>query len=144
MIGREVSLPGDINPLSNDHAPHDESQYVDKLRERLYYAHEIVRTNLKRAFEKQQRHLQPHTHIYKEGDLIWYLNEVTKDGECPKLQPAYVGPYVVLKNLNDINLLIQKGSKGKQVVVHHDKLKPYHGNEKPAWAKNALKKLTRK
>jgi hypothetical protein len=49
---------------------------------------------------------------YKVFDKVWYLNEIRKEGICPKLQPSYIGPCVVTKKLSDLNYEIQIDSKG--------------------------------
>ena len=40
---------------------------------------------------------------------------------------------IVVDILNDVLFRIQSGLKAKPVVVHHDKLKPYLGKDKPTW-----------
>ena len=40
---------------------------------------------------------------------------------------------VVVGVLNDVLFRIQSGPKAKSVIVHHDKLKPYLGEDKPDW-----------
>ncbi len=79
---------------------------------------------------------------YKPGDLVWCLSEVRKEGVCTKLQPAYKGPYLVVKKYNDQDCRIQVNGEGKQKVVHHNKLKPYLGNNVPTWVKQATKAVS--
>ena len=40
---------------------------------------------------------------------------------------------LVVERLNDVLFRIQSGQKMKPVVVHHNKLKPYLGEDKPGW-----------
>ena len=43
------------------------------------------------------------------------------------------GPFLVMKRLSDVIYRIQKGPKLKPNVVHHDRLRPYHGPNVPDW-----------
>ena len=54
----------------------------------------------------------------------------------PKLQRPWKGPMLVVERLNDVLFRIQSGQKTKPVFVHHDKLKPYLGEDKPDWLVN--------
>ena len=40
---------------------------------------------------------------------------------------------IVVEQLNDVLFRIQLSLKAKPIVVHHDKLKPYLGEDKPEW-----------
>ena len=143
MLGREVRLPGDITPPKASSSPlSDPADYIEKLRERLTIAHDLTRKHLKGATERHRDIYDAKTnhHLYKPGDLVWYLNEVRREGMSPKLQPTYTGPHLILNNYNNIDYLMQKANNTKPVVIHHNKLKPYEGNASLKWAQSALKK----
>ena len=146
MFGREIRLPTElVAPI-----PEGDSKtwpgYVESLRDKLHKAHEIVRMRMKRKMVHQTEKYGPLSHQfqYKEGDLVWYRNEIPKDGISPKLQDAYTGPCLVLSNYHHIDYVIQKNKRGNPVVVHHDKLKPYEGTSTLPWAKSALKQNRKK
>ncbi len=69
------------------------------------------------------------------------LNEVIKQGECPKFQSTYTGPLLVINAIHNLDYIIRTDKKGKQTVVHHNKLKPYEGQKRPRWIVQALSKL---
>ncbi len=140
MLGREVRLPMEVIHGYTESRNKSHGEHVDYIRERLYKAHEIARKHLKEAAQRQKDYYDIKTHLntYCPGDMVWYLSEIRKEGVSPKLQHTYVGPYLVLTNLNNIDYLLQLDSKGKQRVVHHNKLKPYEGNKSLKWAKKAL------
>merc|ERR1712198_356079 len=102
-------------------------------------AHDVVREKLKSKAVKQKDKydVRAYSHKYQAGNIVWYRDESTRLGECPKLKPCYIGPCVILKSYPTHDYLIQKEAKGKGVVVHHDKLKPYSGNKPPSWIKSA-------
>ena len=61
---------------------------------------------------------------YKSGDLVWCATDKkNKLFLAPKLWVLFEGPYLVLDKINDMYCCIQWDAKGKQRVVHHNKLK---------------------
>jgi hypothetical protein len=52
-----------------------------------------------------------------------------------------MGPVLVLKIINDLNYLLQGYSQKTQKVVHHNKLLPYKGRQRPSWIVVACKHL---
>ena len=61
------------------------------------------------------------------------LPPTEKIGLNPKFQRPWKGPCKVLKKVNDVLYRIKVSAKSKPKIVHHDKLKPYTGAEKPSW-----------
>ena len=43
------------------------------------------------------------------------------------------GPYLVMKTMSDVLYRVKKGPKSRPKVVHHDRLKAYHGPNVPDW-----------
>ena len=74
--------------------------------------------------------------LYKVGDAVWYYFPKRKVGFNPKLQRPWKGPYSVVEQFNDVLFRIQSGQRTKPIVVHHEKLKPYLGDDKPDWFDN--------
>lgn len=116
--------------------------YVEGLRQRMCKAHEIARKHLRQAAQHQREtyDIKAWQHRYDEGQLVWYLNENRRLGVCQKLQPTYLGPFVITRKFNDLIFNIHLGPNDSR-VVHHNKLKKYEGEEKPEWVKKLLKKL---
>ena len=144
MFGREVRLPGEVSILT--HQSSYPAEYVSKVRDKLTKAYELVRVHIKTNTERQKDRYdtKSNLHIYKPGDLVWYLNEIPQPDLSPKLQDRYSGPFVVLWKYNQLDYLIQKDKKGRRAVVHHDKLKPYEGKIRLSWAKSAVGNETKK
>ena len=144
MLGREVRLPVEIafgNSFSHSGVEITSyGDYVDMLREKMQKAHRLTRDNLQKAATRQKKYYDAKSmeNSYKEGDLVWFMNESHKVQVCPKLQPMYTGPHVVIKSINDLNIMIQLDERGRRRVVHHDKLKPYTGEESLDWAATAI------
>ena len=91
--------------------------------------------------QKQHYDSKTMTHQYKLGDLVWYLHERWHLEECRKLQYPYLGPALILKKMSDLNYMIMLHKNSHPKNVHHNKLKPYVGQNKLRWTKAALKKV---
>ncbi len=145
MLGREVRLPyevtvgGGIDTIDSEIKSYGD--YVSKIKERLETAHDIVRKNLKKSVERRKDYYdsKQKSHNYEVGSLAWFRNEARFEDVCPKLQPPYLGPVLVLQKLGPVNYVIQLKKDSKPRTVHHDKLKPYHGSVVLPWSKRALK-----
>ena len=140
MLGREVRLPAEVawgSLTRNEGEIGSYGEYVALLREKMQRAHQVARRHLQVAAKRQKsgHDIKMSLNKYKPGDAVWYLAECRKKGLSPKLQPAYEGPFVIRKRLNNLNYMIQKDRAGKKrVVVHHNKLKEYTGLSPPRWA----------
>jgi hypothetical protein len=145
MLGREIKLPMEVMyKCASDHNENSSyGEYIAKLRDDLYSAHIIVRRKLREAAKVQKDRYDTKTslNVYSPGSLVlMLLSGVPPDAECHKLLPKYHGPFLVLQRINDILYRIQVDSSGSQKIVHHDKMKPYHGEEL-SWMRCALKKF---
>ena len=81
------------------------------------------------------------SNYFKVADLVWSVNETREVGVCPKLQPTFIGPYVVTAKYGDVNFKIQLDIDGRSRIVHHDKLKQYAGVNPPKWTKKVINKV---
>ena len=145
MLGREVRLPGEI--ITQQSVPSNEDtkygDYVDNIKEHLENAHIIaqkhLQTNAKR--HKELYDAKADLQSFNKGDFVWYLAEIRKEGVNPKLQSPYIGPCVIINKMNNLDYSIQIDKKGTKRLVHHNKIKPYIGNDVPKWAKAVKAKL---
>ena len=148
MLGREVRLPhevvfGSSVPRNKFETVANYGAYVTELNSSLQRAHKVARKHLNKAAATQKTRYDVHATLnsYQVGDMVWLLNETRETGKCPKLQPAFLGPYVVIARYGKINFKIQLDGTGKSRVVHHDKLKIYTGVHPPSWTKKVIKTL---
>ena len=139
MFGRELTLPVDMTlgrPIRDDRLCATEHAY--QLEKRLLEIHDFARKHLNISSESMKRRYDVKLHKipYKVGDAVWFYYPKRRLGFNPKLQMPWKGPYIVVERLNDVLFKIQSGPKAKPQVVHHDKLKPYLGEDKPVWFMN--------
>lgn len=67
---------------------------------------------------------------YEPGDLVWLWTPVRKRGLCQKLLADYVGPFIVLERLSEVNYRIARlTSSGRRSsktdITHVARLKPF-------------------
>ena len=136
MLGREALLPLDLVIGQAESTGKSTTEYAAKLSEQMERTHQFARQHLKLSSDRQKRnydHRPVNEHQHNRGDAVWLYSPQKKKGICPKLMRHFDGPYLVVKRMSDVLYRIQKGSKTKPKVVHHDRLKAYHGPNVPDW-----------
>ena len=142
MFGRELAMPVDVMLGSSPQQPMSTLDYVKKLRDRLTYAYQLAREQLKKAAERQKRlyDRRKTDTTYHIGDLVWYMAKNRKVGVSPKLQPKWLGPCCVVKLYSDVIAEIQLTAR-KTTTVHIDLLKPCYSVKRTRWLSSLVKKL---
>ena len=136
MLGREVLLPLDLVIGQAEPTGSSTTEYADRLGEQMERIHQFACQHLKLSSDRQKRnydHRPVNQHRYNRGDAVWLYSPQKKKGICPKLMRYFDGPYLVIKRMSDVLYRVQKGPKSKPKVVHHDRLKAYHGPNVPDW-----------
>ena len=139
MLGREVQLPIDLTVESTSDIEEDEPEtqtdYALALRERMRSAHEQARQKLAQAARHQKRTYDRKTErdCLQVGNFVWYFNPAKTKGLSPKLQRKWKGPYLITHKLADVIYRIQRKPRGKMMVIHCDRLKPYVGETLKSW-----------
>ena len=148
MLGREVRIPIEVivGSSTTENTPIiNYCEYVTELLIRMQKAHEVAREHLQIRAKRQKQDYDAKTTLisYKSGDLVWYASEFKQLHIAPKLRSPYSGPFLVLKGIGSLNYLIQLDPAGTKKLVHHNKLKPYTGDNPPTWVNIALKGIRR-
>ena len=135
MLGREVLEPIDLMLGTVDQHLRQETpvEYVKKLEDRLKRVHKQDRETLLSAQRRQKKDydLKVLERKYNVGDLVYLINSSSKVGQSNKLKPIWKGPYLVIKVISPVLFRI-KGRK-REIVVHHDRLKPCLDRSIPMW-----------
>jgi hypothetical protein len=103
MLGRELRLP---DQLLYEPAPRPEQrchEFTKETLERLEAVHQMLRDR-----QEQVRHadyLEPP--LYRVGDLVLLESKRRRKGECPKLQPKFIGPFTVVKVYSNHTYLLE-------------------------------------
>jgi len=122
--GREL-----CSPLPEDQRRQNFSMTPDANRRALEDAFEIVRTNLARAFDRQEKYYNLRRRAWKPvvGDMVWkrlHTLSSKKDAYNAKLAPKYIGPLEVRKIISPV-IVDLRDKKGKwHRHIHVQDLKP--------------------
>ena len=74
---------------------------------------------------------------YEVEDLVWMETDIGQLDVTPKLRVPYKGPYMIQKWLGPLNYEVHM-FRGNPKIVHHNRLKPYHGLKRPPGYHQAL------
>ena len=107
--------------------------YVEKLEESIDIVHTFARKRLKITTDrmKTRYNLDATATKLNEGTPVWLFKPQRKKGVSPKLSKSWVGPYVVVKRINDLVYRIQMSECSKSMVVHRNRLRKYFGENIP-------------
>lgn len=103
---------------------------------KLCNVHAIARQKLRKNAECQKRDYDTRlsANTYKPGDLVLLWDKSVIKGLSKKINPnIWRGPYIVTRKISDLIFEIKGNPQSRSKVVHHDRLKPYHGNILPDW-----------
>jgi hypothetical protein len=103
--GRELRLPSDLvmndqqTPKNNSH-----TEYATELKKRLSKAFECSRETLESSHRTQKHYYDrwARGNVYKEGDLVMWKDQKTRNGRCMKLNKPWTGPWKVIKRLGEV------------------------------------------
>jgi hypothetical protein len=141
--GRHANLPYDYltqHPTNEHYESYDD--YTMQVDERLHYAFDLVRNELKASFERNKRCYDERVRElqFEPGDLVWHFSPRVKPRLCRKWQCLTSGPMLVLKKVNRLNYVLQTAPRGKTFITNIDKMKKYHGEVPKEW-ETAIEKL---
>ena len=133
MLGREISLPIDIIYPSAHRPKHYTctTEYVEWLKQTMQGCFEEVRTHLSVSASRQKNYYDKRSkpRSFKQGD--WVLRFYPPGLSRSKLNPQYIGPYLVVKQLGEVTYQIQEGPQKQPVAIHVDHLKRYESDNPP-------------
>ncbi|KRY45000.1 Retrovirus-related Pol polyprotein from transposon [Trichinella britovi] len=145
IFGRELRLPVDVvYGLPQGMQGETTGVYVQRLRQELEQVFDTVRAKakLEQRRQKSWRDKKAHGHAYEPGDQVWLQVPVKT-----KLGAHWEGRYLVQKKLDWNTYRLRKIRGGKEpVVVHFDRLKPYHDRQQIAesWEVGRKRRTTRR
>ena len=101
--------------------------YADELDARMRQAYTLVRENLGVAAQRNKRayDLRVHAQTYKVGEWVRYFHPRKMVNRQDKWRRKFNGPFLVVKVIGPVNVMIQRSRRAHPFCVHIDKLKPY-------------------
>ena len=138
MYGREARIPADIvyGPPGDGHPAYtSNSEFVADQQTKLREAFTLVREHLGTAAErrKDRYDMRVRPKKYPAGTWVYCLIPRRRQNRSHKWQSFYEGPYLVIQEIGEVNLLIQRSARSKPFVVHVDKLKPCYEQGLQSW-----------
>lgn len=134
MLGREITLPLDLMyPQISAPRYQCQVQYVEWVRRTLQDNFERARNYLQMAAERQKRYYDQRTKDQQFTVGEWVLRFYPPNLRN-KLNPPYIGPYLVVKKLGEVTYQIQQKATSRPIAVHMDHLKIFRTmNPPPNW-----------
>ena len=131
MFGHELRTPVDLvfgPPPEPELEGAPGMDYLYSLRERLQLVHEKTRKALSDAGLRQKRayDFRCTGQDFAPGEQVWVYSPERKKGLSPKLMSQWVGPCTVLERLSDVVYRVRLIKRNRVVVLHRDRLAPYH------------------
>ncbi len=129
-----------MEPSENEKRAVSHTEYAHQLKTRLTKAFKTAKDVLHTA-HKTQKHFYDRwarANVFKEGDLVLWLDRKTRRGRCMNLNRPWTGPWKIIKRLGEVVYRIKyEGSERvgvKRRIVHHNQLKRFHDVREPETA----------
>jgi hypothetical protein len=102
-------------------------EYVDKLRTglRLAFQQASSRNKFTAAKQKERYDKRARKSDFDIGDLVYVNRSEPSEGLTPKLQPRWMGPYLVCLIMGDELMVQPEGERGKTLWIHKNQCKPF-------------------
>ena len=104
---------------------------VTKMRE----SYQLVREHLGLGAERLKRYydMRVRPSVFERGTWVYHYSPRRFIGKSPKWQRMYSGPYLVVKELGPVNVMLQQTRKSQPFVTHIDKVKACLGVTPESW-----------
>jgi len=111
------------------------SDFVRQTQERTADAYALAREHLRVATERRKASydIKAKDVEFHVGDWVWYWYPRKYPSKSVKWQRSYTGPYLVIRKIEPVNVVLQRSRKAKPFVVHINKLKKCLGDTPPSW-----------
>lgn len=98
-------------------------------------AYQVARENLNTSSDRSKNHYHVRTRhkSVDVGDWVLFCSPRLFVGKSPKFQRNYSGPFLVIRRLSHVLLVIQNLPRSNEILAPTDKLKPCYGEHPPSW-----------
>ncbi|CAF1005522.1 unnamed protein product, partial [Brachionus calyciflorus] len=120
MYGRKPKLPIDlVYKIPNLNLKFDPNGYAEYIKNKFTKMYETVRKNrdVRVLKNKVIYDRQVMAAKFKEGDAVWLKNEQVKKGQSKKFIYNWKGPYIIVKNIRDVNYIIRPINKKNRRLI---------------------------
>ena len=123
-----LGLPAEQEEVSIDTFANNK---VAKMREAYQLVGEHLGQNAERS--KHYYDMNVKEQKYSVGSWVYYYSPRRYVGRSPKWHCSYSGPFLVVKVLDPVNLILQQSKRSQPFVTHVDKVKTCKGSNPKNW-----------
>jgi len=76
---------------------------------------------------------------FQEGDFVWHFIPRPKKGLNKKWLLSNIGPYRIIRQINDVNFIVHRSPESQPEIVHIDRLSRFHSTIPAKWKKLVAK-----
>jgi len=132
--GREVHAPVDLvyTPPETER-PTYYASHADELIDQRRRAHTLVREQLGVATVRNKRNydMRVRPQRYSVGQSVYYFNPRKIQGRQDKWRRKFQGPFLIVKTIGTVNVMLQRSKRSQLFCTHVDKIKLYVADEMP-------------
>ena len=142
MLGREVLLPMDILLGSFpklESAPEFVRRVVNNMTGAFNLAREKMKATQIRGKQDYSQRAPIRSQKFQRGDLVMLVNSSTRIGKCKKLQPVWLGPYIIVDVVSPV--LYKVAIRNRTSVQHVDRMRLYVDRVVPMWVQRRRNQL---
>jgi len=138
VLGKNIVLPSQLVTGMTKGSELRADNYVAQNIEKMSQIHDKARACLKKnaKYRKKYYDRNAKARSFASGDKVWMHDPTKKISVCSKLSKKWLGPYQVIKKVDDLIYMIKTGLSKLPKAVHVDRLLPYNGSKKPRWMTN--------
>jgi len=98
-------------------------------QEQMAKAYALAREHLRVAAERRKASYDVRVYDvhFSVGQWVWYWCPRRYPSKSPKWQQSYIGPYLIVRKIEQVNVVLQHSPKAKPFVVHVNKIKLCEG-----------------
>lgn len=135
MFGREALKPLDLQlPLQPGPSSASVGAHADKLHQELAKVYEAARKRSANEAIKRKKAYDLGVKIVKfaEGQRVLLRREPGRPGLFRKWVRRFEGPFVICRQLSDVNFIIRREPSGREQIAHVDRLRCWKTGPTPA------------
>ena len=127
LFGREMRMPIDLMLPTTNAQPisHRDAVFVRLNDMSAIFQSVIDKNHWEVRRQKALFDRKKHGPTYQLGDFVLLHSPVHQVNQTPKLKSFWSGPYQIVKEINQINFLLEHCKTRKRQVAHYDRLKHY-------------------
>jgi len=143
LFGRENRAPLDLmygGPPDHEPATTNYGVYAEEKVNKMEKAYHLVRQHLGNSALRMKKYYDVKVKEQKflPGTWVWYYYPRRYPRRSPKWQKMFTGPFLITKNLDPVNVVLQLNKHTKPFVTHVDKVKLCLGDTPVSWIRKEI------